>query len=158
VKVKAVMTDNGSAFKSHKYRGCLKRLGIKHKRTKAYRPQTNGKVERFVRTSLSEWAYERPYQTSQLRTDNLLPFLHHYNYHRPHWGINGQTPASRLAERNNLLEHYTRLSSTHRFRHTTEPRGHKLSSTPARRKRCSSFAAHDTFAHSEPIINTLKRV
>lgn len=105
VKVKCVMTDNGSAFKSHKYRGCLKRLGIKHKRTRPYRPQTNGKVERFVQTSLREWAYERPYETSKQRTDNLLPFLHHYNYHRPHWGIKGKTPVSRLTSVNNLLRH-----------------------------------------------------
>ena len=105
VKVRRIMTDNGPAFKSHKYRGCLKRLGIKHKRTKPFRPQTNGKAERFVQTSLREWAYERPYKTSKDRSDNLLPFLHHYNYHRPHWGINGKTPASRLITVNNLCEH-----------------------------------------------------
>lgn len=105
VSVRRVMTDNGSAFKSHKYHGCLKRLGIKHTRTRPFRPQTNGKVERFVQTSLREWAYERPYLTSKDRTDNLSPFLHHYNYHRPHWGINGKTPASRLKTLNNLCEH-----------------------------------------------------
>jgi transposase InsO family protein len=105
VTIRCVMTDNGPAFKSHKYRQCLKRLNIKHKRTKAYRPQTNGKVERFVQTSLREWAYERPYETSKARANNLLPFLHHYNYHRPHWGIKGKTPASRLVPVNNLFEH-----------------------------------------------------
>lgn len=105
VRVERIMTDNGSAFKSHKYRGCLKRLGIKHTRTKAFSPQTNGKAERFVQTSLREWAYERPYETSKDRADNLLPFLHHYNYHRPHWGIQGKTPLSRLTSVNNLCEH-----------------------------------------------------
>ena len=81
VKVQRIMTDNGSAFKSHKYRGCLRRLRIRHTLTKAFSPQTNGKAERFVQTSLREWAYERPYETSKARTDNLMPFLHHYNYH-----------------------------------------------------------------------------
>jgi transposase InsO family protein len=107
IRVRRVMTDNGPAFKSFHYRKVLRWLSIKHKRTKAYRPQTNGKVERFVQTSLREWAYARAYHTSQQRKDNLLPFLHHYNYHRPHWGIKGKTPASRLTSVNNLLEHNT---------------------------------------------------
>ncbi len=107
IKVHRVMTDNGPAFKSFRYRKALRLLKISHKRTRAYRPQTNGKVERFVQTSLREWAYARAYETSRQRTDNLLPFLHHYNYHRPHMGIKGKTPASRLPSVNNLLEHNT---------------------------------------------------
>ena len=105
VRVHRVMTDNGSAFKSFRYRKTLRLLKIKHSRTKAYRPQTNGKAERFVQTSLREWAYARPYETSADRKDKLLPFLYHYNYHRPHMGIKGKTPASRLTQGNNLLRH-----------------------------------------------------
>ncbi len=71
---------------------------------RAYTPRTNGKAERFVQTSLREWAYARAYNSSQDRSAELLPFLHHYNYHRPHFGINGKTPISRLPV-NNLLRH-----------------------------------------------------
>jgi len=106
VKVYRVMTDNGTSLKSHRYRKALRMLGIKHKRTRPYTPKTNGKAERFVQTSLREWAYAKPYDTSEERRKMLLPFLHHYNYHRPHFGLNGNTPISRLAV-NNLLRRYT---------------------------------------------------
>ena len=102
VKVHRVMTDNGVSFRSHRYAKALRMLNIKHKRTKPYTPKTNGKVERFVQTSLREWAYAKPYESSAKRTESLTPFLHHYNYHRPHFGIKGYTPVSRLPQ-NNLL-------------------------------------------------------
>ena len=86
------MTDNGASLKSHRYRKALRMLGIKHKRTRPYTPKTNGKAERFVQTSLREWAYQRPYHSSEDRRKSLLPFLHHYNYHRPHFGLKGKTP------------------------------------------------------------------
>ncbi len=104
VKVHRVMTDNGVSFRSYRYAKALRMLKIKHKRTKPYTPKTNGKAERFVQTSLREWAYAKPYETSAKRLESLTPFLHHYNYHRPHFGIEGNTPVSRLPQ-NNLLRH-----------------------------------------------------
>jgi transposase InsO family protein len=82
----------------------LRRLRIKHKRTKPYTPRTNGKAERFVQTSLREWAYAKPYQHSEDRKADLEPFLIYYNHHRSHFGINGSTPISRITG-NNLLRH-----------------------------------------------------
>jgi transposase InsO family protein len=99
VTVERVMTDNGSAFKSRRYATALRRLNIKHKRTRPYTPRTNGKVERFVQTSLREWAYAKPYGTSEQRRSLLMPFIDHYNHHRKHAGIGGKTPMSRI---NNL--------------------------------------------------------
>lgn len=104
VRVWRVMTDNGASFRSYRYAKALRLLAIKHKRTKPFTPQTNGKAERFVQTSLREWAYERPYHSSEQRTQSLLPWLHHYNYHRPHFGLKGKTPISRIPL-NNLLRH-----------------------------------------------------
>ena len=104
VKVYRVMTDNGVSFRSYRYAKTLRMLQIKHKRTRPYTPKTNGKAERFVQTSLREWAYVKPYNHSDERAKSLLPFLHHYNYHRPHMGINGKTPISRIPV-NNLLRH-----------------------------------------------------
>ena len=104
VNVARVMTDNGVSFTSHRYAKALRLLKIKHKRTKPYTPKTNGKAERFVQTSLREWAYAKTYQHSDEREKALLPFLHHYNYHRPHMGIHSKTPISRIPV-NNLLRH-----------------------------------------------------
>jgi transposase InsO family protein len=104
ITVKRVMTDNGAGFISHQYAKALGELAVKHTRTRPYTPQTNGKAERFVQTSLREWAYAKPYNSSDERQANLLPFLHHYNYHRSHFGIKGQTPISRLSV-NNLSRH-----------------------------------------------------
>ena len=104
VKVWRVMTDNCSSFRSKRYAKALRMLGIKHKRTKPYTPKTNGKAKRFVQTSLREWAYAKPYTHSDQRADALLPFLHHYNHHRPHFGIKGKSPISRIP-RNNLSRH-----------------------------------------------------
>jgi transposase InsO family protein len=97
VRVERIMTDNGSSFRSHRYAKALRRLRIKHLRTKPYTPRTNGKAERFVQTSLREWAYARAYSTSQHRAAELPIWLHRYNWHRPHGGIGAKPPISRIA-------------------------------------------------------------
>jgi len=104
VTVTGVMTDNGACYKAHAFRDACKALGLKHIRTKPYTPKTNGKAERFVQTSLREWAYAKAYPTSDHRAAELAPWLHRYNWHRPHGGIKSQTPISRLAlTEDNLL-------------------------------------------------------
>ena len=104
VKVHRLLTDNGSAFRSKSFAKACRRLGIRHGFTRPYRPQTNGKAERFIQSALREWAYGIPYQHSSERTAMLDRWIHHYNWHRPHQGIGGLTPVSRLAQsRNNLL-------------------------------------------------------
>ena len=104
VIVRRVLTDNGSAFRSKAFARACRRLGVKHKFTRAYRPQTNGKAERFIQSALREWAYGIPYNHSSERADMLDRWIHHYNWHRPHQGINGVAPVSRLARpQNNLL-------------------------------------------------------
>jgi transposase InsO family protein len=102
--VKRLLTDNGSAFRSRDFRATCIELGIKHSFTRPYRPQTNGKAERFIQSALREWAYGWTYQNSAHRTDALASWQHHYNWHRPHSGIGGIAPMSRLnSSRNNLL-------------------------------------------------------
>jgi transposase InsO family protein len=83
IKVERVMTDNGSCYRSFAFRTACKRLGLKHIRTKPYTPKTNGKAERFIQTSLREWAYAQAYETSHQRKDQLPAWLHRYNWHRP---------------------------------------------------------------------------
>jgi len=96
IEVERVMTDNGSCYKSFAFRGACKRLQLRHIRTKPYTPKTNGKAERFIQTSLREWAYAQAYENSRQRKDQLPTWLHRYNWHRPHAGIDGRTPISRL--------------------------------------------------------------
>lgn len=104
IKVERVMTDNGSSFRSHRYAKALRRLKIKHLRTRPYTPRTNGKAERFVQTSLREWAYARAYSTSEERAAELPIWLHRYNWHRPHGSIASKPPISRLSlPRDNVL-------------------------------------------------------
>ena len=104
VQVKRVLADNGSAFRSKKFAKACGRLKLKHSFTRPYRPQTNGKAERFIQSALREWAYGIPYSHSSERTDMLDRWIHHYNWHRPHQGIRGLAPISRLAQSgNNLL-------------------------------------------------------
>jgi transposase InsO family protein len=104
VKVLRVMTDNGSCYKSFAFARACKRLDLKHIRTKPYTPKTNGKAERFIQTSLREWAYARAYQHSNERTAELPRWLHRYNWHRPHGSIGSMPPISRLQlTGNNLL-------------------------------------------------------
>ena len=108
VRVKRVLTDNGSAFRSKKFAKACRRLKLKHGFTRPYRPQTNGKAERFIQSALREWAYGIPYNHSSERTDMLDRWIHHYNWHRPHQGIKGLAPISRLAQSgNNLLTLHT---------------------------------------------------
>ena len=104
VQVKRVLTDNGSAFRSKLFALACRRLHLKHCFTRPYRPQTNGKAERFIQSALREWAYGIPYHHSTERTHMLERWIHHYNWHRPHQGINGVPPISRLRQSgNNLL-------------------------------------------------------
>jgi len=104
VTVERVMTDNGACYKSFAFQRACRRLGIKHIRTKPYTPKTNGKAERFIQTSLREWAYARAYNTSNERAAELPRWLHRYNWHRPHGSLGSMPPISRLGlNRNNLL-------------------------------------------------------
>ena len=104
VKIERVMTDNGSCYLSRAFGQACKTLGLKHIRTRPYTPKTNGKAERFIQTSLREWAYARAYNTSAERTAELPRWLHRYNWHRPHGSIGSKPPISRLGlDRNNLL-------------------------------------------------------
>lgn len=108
IRPKRVLTDNGSAFRSKSFAAACRDLGLRHSFTRPYRPQTNGKAERFIQSALREWAYGIPYNHSSERTAMLERWIHHYNWHRPHQGIKGLTPISRLARsRNNLLTLHT---------------------------------------------------
>lgn len=98
VVVERVMTDNGGCYRSHRFRRSLEAAGARHIFTRPYRPQTNGKAERFIQTAQREWAYARAYRTSAWRTLALPGFLARYNRRRPHRGIGNRTPLSRLEE------------------------------------------------------------
>jgi transposase InsO family protein len=100
VSVERIMTDNGSAYKSFAFRDLLAEQAIRHKRTRPYTPRTNGKAERFIQTSLREWAYAHPYTSSAERIETLMPWLTHYNTIRTHSGIKHLTPFAKL---NNVL-------------------------------------------------------
>ena len=102
INVTAVLTDNGSCYRSRVFAEAL--AGAKHRRTRPYRPQTNGKVERFNRTLASEWAYARAYTSDEARAATYQAWLHHYNHHRPHTGIGGAVPADRV---HNLTGNYS---------------------------------------------------
>jgi len=95
VVVERVLSDNGSAYKSHAWRDTCHQLGITVKKTRPYRPQTNGKIERFHRT-LAGWAHDRFYPSETHRRQALPAWLHHYNHHRPHTAIARQPPITRL--------------------------------------------------------------
>jgi transposase InsO family protein len=100
VAAESVMTDNGSAYRSHAFRGRLKEVGIRHIRTRPYTPKTNGKAERFIQTSLREWAYARAYQSSAERGQAMHPWIADYNHTRPHSALGGRPPLEKL---NNVL-------------------------------------------------------
>lgn len=102
VKVKRLLTDNGSAYRSKQFAKTCQALGIKHTFTKPYRPQTNGKAERFIQTCLREWAYGRTWHNSAERTAWLPAFLAYYNARRPHSALGHKPPASRLGGKNLL--------------------------------------------------------
>ena len=107
VTVERVLTDNGSAYRSAVHAIACRALGIRHLRTRPYRPQTNGKAERFIRTLLQGWAYGAVYGSSQQRTHALAGWMHFYNQQRPHGALNHKPPITRLREKNNLLGSYT---------------------------------------------------
>jgi transposase InsO family protein len=102
ITVTAVMTDNGSCYRSRDFAEALG--SVKHLWTRPYRPQTNGKVERFNRTLATEWAYATTYLSDEARAATYPAWLHHYNHHRPHTGIGGQVPSARV---HNLMGNYT---------------------------------------------------
>jgi transposase InsO family protein len=96
VTVERVLSDNGSAYRSFAWRDACTELSIRPKRTRPYRPQTNGKIERFHRTLADGWAYSRHYNSESARRNALPAWLHAYNHHRPHTAIGGHPPISRL--------------------------------------------------------------
>ena len=91
-----MLTDNGSCYRSRDFAQALAETGTVHKRTRPYRPQTNGKVERYNRTLLEEWAYARPYPGDTARREAFPAWLHTYNHHRGHTALGGHPPASRV--------------------------------------------------------------
>jgi transposase InsO family protein len=104
IQVQRVMTDNGSCYRSKAFRSACRRLGLRQIFTRPYTPKTNGKAERFIQTSLREWAYARAYNTSHERTAELPRWLHLYNWHRPHGSLKSTPPISRIGlDRDNLL-------------------------------------------------------
>lgn len=103
VTVERVLSDNGSAYKSHAWRDACTQLGIRAKKTRPYRPQTNGKIERFHRTLADGWAFSRAYSSESARRAALPAWLHFYNHHRPHTAIGKVPPITRI---NNLPGHY----------------------------------------------------
>jgi transposase InsO family protein len=107
VTVERLMTDNGNPYRSRLHASACRELGIRHLRTEAYRPRTNGKAERFIRTLLAGWAYRHAYRSSAERAAALGPFLDFYNRRRPHRGIGGRAPAVKLSELMNLASAYT---------------------------------------------------
>jgi transposase InsO family protein len=102
ITVRRVLTDNGACYRSRAFAAALG--SATHKRTRPYRPQTNGKVERLNRTLLEEWAYARPYRSDHERCEALADWLHHYNHHRGHTALGGLPPAARVP---NLSGQYT---------------------------------------------------
>ena len=103
IHIERMLTDNGASYRSHAYRDTLARHDIRHKRTRPYRPQTNGKAERFIQTLINEWAYARPYRSNGERLHALRRFVQFYNHGRPHTAIGGLVP--RVAV-NNVPEHH----------------------------------------------------
>ncbi|MEV4624657.1 IS481 family transposase [Asanoa sp. NPDC049573] len=96
VTVERVLSDNGSAYKSHAWHDACNQLSIRPRKTRPYRPQTNGKVERFHRTMTNGWAIARFYRSEHARRQALPAWLHHYNHHRPHTAVGGRPPITRL--------------------------------------------------------------
>jgi len=107
IRVERLMTDNGNPYRSRLHAQACRELGIRHLRTDAYRPRTNGKAERFIRTLLGGWAYRHAYRSSAERIGALGPFLDFYNRRRPHRGIGGRPPAAKLSELMNVAGAYT---------------------------------------------------
>ena len=96
IKIERLLTDRGSTYRSKLFASTCHQLGIQHRFTRPYRPQTNGKAERFIQTITREWAYARSYDSSDHRATFLPHYLHDYNFHRPHSALNSLAPSSRL--------------------------------------------------------------
>jgi transposase InsO family protein len=107
VRIERVLSDNGAAYRSRVVAAACQALHVAQRWTRPYRPQTNGKAERFIQTLLREWAYGRPYVSSFARQAALSPWLHYYNWHRPHGGIHGCPPISRVVRADNLVSLHT---------------------------------------------------
>ena len=104
IRFRAVLTDNGVSYRSHAFADRCRELGLKHRRTRPYTPRTNGKAERFIQTALREWAYAKTYQNSAEREQHLAPWIHEYNWHRPHASLGLSPPIKRAGlDQNNLL-------------------------------------------------------
>jgi len=111
IKTQRLMSDNGGCYRSRPFAAACRLLALRHIFTRPYTPRTNGKAERFIQTSLREWAYARTYSNSSQRAAHLQPWLHRYNWHRPHSALNRKPPISKLPQnRNNLLRLHTYLS------------------------------------------------
>jgi transposase InsO family protein len=106
IRVERVITDNGASYRSRIHAIACRTLGIRHQRTRPYRPQTNGKAERFIRTLLGGWAYAAIYRNSKERTAALDGWLDYYNHRRRHSALGHKPPIARLNERTNLLGTY----------------------------------------------------
>jgi transposase InsO family protein len=96
IRIRALLTDNGSAYRSRQFRQACLQLGLRHRFTRPYTPRTNGKAERFIQTALREWAYSRHWDDSQQRNHSLLPWLDYYNCSRPHGSLDYAPPISRV--------------------------------------------------------------
>jgi transposase InsO family protein len=96
IRIRRLLTDNGSCYRSRYFHAACLRLGIRHHFTRPYTPRTNGKAERFIQTALHEWAYARHYSHSEERDQNLAPWLEHYNFSRPHGSLGYAPPISRI--------------------------------------------------------------
>ncbi len=96
IKAQRLMSDNGSCYRSHQFQSACQRCGLRHLFTGPYTPRTNGKAERFIQTSLREWAYAAVYSHSAHRAEHLQPWLHRSNWHRPHCALQHKPPISKL--------------------------------------------------------------
>jgi transposase InsO family protein len=100
ITIERILTDNGGCYRSRELAAACDELGIGHRFTRPYRPQTNGKAERMVRTLLREWAYARSFADTRERVARLRPFIDFYNHRRPHWSLAGQPPITRTPVKN----------------------------------------------------------
>ena len=106
ITIQAVLTDRGSSYRSKLFAAACHQLGLRHLFTKPYRPQTNGKAERFIQTLTREWAYARSYDSSDHRAHCLPLYLHDYNFHRPHSALKALPPSSRLPKTADNVSRY----------------------------------------------------
>ena len=108
ITVRRILTDNGGCYRSRAFNARCRQLGIRHRYTRPFTPRTNGKAERFIQTALREWAYAHAYSTSAQRAEYLHPWLHRYNWHRPHASLKARPPISRIGlTGDNLLRYHS---------------------------------------------------